>query len=1183
MVHPPFINRRAELSALGRTLGAALSGQPSVVLTAGEAGVGKTRLLREFRGWATGRGFTCWYGQCYEDVRLPYRPLVEALLPQVEKLAPQGAPHAEPIRQFLLQGQAAGLGSTTGDGADRHRLFLALSQAVIAQTRSEPTIWITDDLHWADAPSLDLFEHMVFAMAQAAPREPVPLVLIASYRSRELDARLQRALARFRREEICQDLELSGLDQSDTTELIAGLGVKRPSQQLVSTVRAATSGNPLFVQEVLAHLEKRGALREREGFIVSALDASDVTLPPDLTSAIAGRTRDTSDRCQQILTFASFLGDRFALEDLALIVGSSESELLDPIDEAVEQRVLQSEDREFRFAHPLIRHVFYNEPSTARRQRIHAEIAARLEARITGDADPRVLQIAHHLVRAGPAAPPEKLLHYARRAGDQASGVFAWGEAAHFYEAALVVAGADEASDRLRAELHQLAGYAYDRNWDIGPCRDHYSKAIEGWRELGDLVGAARTLMRKVRSAYTTGTAAYGALPPVDDLERDLQELGEDEPALRAQILETLAGAYWTARQRDKAEDHAARALRIAEQLDDDNLCSVVRGVMGMSHLQTLHVQEALESWERSLEHARRAGNAYAAAQAQQRIPMTLYWLGRLDDAEATALEAREQGELIQDWAGGSLALGVLACLALLRGDFEATEQHAHEAMKLLRRSRYLWGGPTIVPALACARAMRGALAEARDAIDVLVKPDGLFESPEPLRATAEQYRTLLRAYADASPELRAEVEAQPRRPRRRAEFDIGSLAGLCAQVELADLLDSPKLAEPMLEPLSLARERGVVFASGWISLVPRVLGVATALVGRWAEAERHFESAVDVAESSRAKPELARSCLDFARMLSRRAQAEDESRARELVARAGSLFAELGMEPFHARALVLAQDLGVALDPFPTPVQTRGERGGERLSAQEARVLEQIARGRTNAQIADELVLSPKAVSQQAGDVFRKIGVEGRTPATAYAIGRQIETGRAAVEDVITHYAVGGVRESPLIILLTDLVGSTELLERLGDLAGRELLQAHNRIIRECLSEHFGAEVQSTGDGFIMYFFSADAALACAMAIQTQFAEHNRAHPKVPLSVRVGVHAGDPVPDEGRLVGVAVNAAARICSHAKGRQILISDDARRLLAETRMPLEDRGPVLLKGLSRPLRLYDVGWRGGSVH
>jgi len=153
------------------------------------------------------------------------------------------------------------------------------------------------------------------------------------------------------------------------------------------------------------------------------------------------------------------------------------------------------------------------------------------------------------------------------------------------------------------------------------------------------------------------------------------------------------------------------------------------------------------------------------------------------------------------------------------------------------------------------------------------------------------------------------------------------------------------------------------------------------------------------------------------------------------------------------------------------------------------------------------------------------------------------------------------------------DLEGSTALTERLGDTAARELLREHERITREALKAHGGAEIKTMGDGFMASFGSATQALECAMALQRAFATHNETAAE-PVQVRVGMNAGEPIEENEDLFGTTVNMAARIAGQAKGGEIFVSDVVRQLVAGKGFSFVDRGDTTLKGFGEPIRLYE---------
>jgi len=161
--------------------------------------------------------------------------------------------------------------------------------------------------------------------------------------------------------------------------------------------------------------------------------------------------------------------------------------------------------------------------------------------------------------------------------------------------------------------------------------------------------------------------------------------------------------------------------------------------------------------------------------------------------------------------------------------------------------------------------------------------------------------------------------------------------------------------------------------------------------------------------------------------------------------------------------------------------------------------------------------------------------------------------------------------------ILFTDIEGSTALTQRLGDARARELMREHERLTREALASHGGAEVKTMGDGFMASFNSATRALECAIALQRSFAERNESAAE-PLRVRVGLNAGEPIEEEQDLFGTAVILAARIAAQAQGGEILVSEGVRQIVAGKKFLLADRGAVTLRGFEDPVHVYELSWR-----
>jgi len=1070
---------------------------------------------------------------------------------------------------------------------------LAVARLLTNVSEDRPLMLILDDLHWVDPTSLDLLTHVVFAIADSAARRTMRSIVIGTCRPDVTEDRIARGLARLRREEFCETIEIAGLDEPAVLSMIRGLGFARPSHQLVMTVLQTTQGNPLFIDEAMRHLQKRGALSERGGYLVATVDADNLALPQQVTGAIAARINSLTDEHRKLLATIAVLGDSARFNMLQVIIETSEEALLEAIEECIRLRFLESDGSAVRFAHPLMRHASYHSISGARLQRLHLRIAEALQQVYAGNMEGHVAEIAHHLVCAGSLADAGQAVEYARRAADDALSIYAWGEAARFYEAAVSAA---ERSGRFSAhdlaELHYWAAHAYQDDEDAGPAIVHLDQAVAGFEETRDIRGVVQALTEKVRIGFTLTPVSFGTLGDIRPLELALEALGENDSEVRGRAIGTMSQAYFHARQPEKAEALAREALEIAREIQNNALCADAANALATAQMQSLKLSDALDSQGMSVEFAKRTADIRRLCWPLVRKCSVLISLGRLDEATLLMPEACEAAR-VRAWGEYSLAMAYQVSIAYHKGDFAAMQRHAAQVMQTARRSHYPWGAAIALPSLANARTMHGDFDDAEDAVATIAERGEVFEDPGPaVYAMSLIYRGLIKALAgdpEASkrlllPILPAAVEL--------AASDLHSLPSFCALVEAGALIGETELSAPFYEPIRFARERGAVLCPSWGFFIPRILGLIASQNRWWDKAEFHYSEAIELGAQIGTQPELARTYLGYAEMLTARGAKGDAERARKLLVQAVPMFEALRADPFLHRVAQQADRLSaeITLSPRKTPAYP------DHLSGREVEVLLLVANGKSNQQIADNLVLSVRTVGRHVSNIFDKIGVDRRSAATAYAFERGLVTkapvqpmaeiapgGGDGVHQPSRQPAVGPDRslsreQRLLVILFTDMEGSTALTERLGDARAQEVIRAHNAKIMECLERRAGTKIKHTGDGIMASFSSASAAIGCAVDIQQAFLQYNTERPVAPIHVRIGLNAGEPVAEDEDLFGAAVQVAARVAGRAQPGQILVSDVVRQLAAGKEFVFTDRGRVTLKGFGDRFRLYEVQWK-----
>ncbi|ETW92190.1 MAG: hypothetical protein ETSY1_44755 [Candidatus Entotheonella factor] len=206
-----LIGRADQLNQLNQYIQEIYKSEPRIWLIQGEAGIGKTHLLKEIQSVAVTHGLQVYKGRCIEDLALPYLPFMESLFPHLE----QSCDDAEALYEddlamirHLRRGRPVSTPATPEQvQQDKLRLFLSVSRATISLAQQSPALLMLDDLHWADQPSLDLFAYLAFALADQGS---APLLILGTHRPIEPEHPLARLINRFERESIYRSVILPG-------------------------------------------------------------------------------------------------------------------------------------------------------------------------------------------------------------------------------------------------------------------------------------------------------------------------------------------------------------------------------------------------------------------------------------------------------------------------------------------------------------------------------------------------------------------------------------------------------------------------------------------------------------------------------------------------------------------------------------------------------------------------------------------------------------------------------------------------------------------------------------------------------------------------------------------------------------------------------------------------------------
>ena len=408
-----LIGRADELAVLRRAVEPALRGGNALVIVEGEPGAGKTRLLEEIAAEADHLGALVVWGSCLEGDGTPSMwPWVQAVGTVVDALPPG-------VRQKWLDGDLGRLidpregipaGSVLPDSGGQFRLFERVVAVVAEVAARQPLILVIDDLHWADASSLQLFTHL-------AARLPGGAVAIGALRDHAPSPGSEQArmLAAASRVPGHRRIALGPLDLDEVAELVRRETGHVPAVGAVRSIHVRTAGNPFFVRELARFLTAGGQLSESA--------AAQPGVPSTVRDVVRDRLTNLDDDTKDLLALAALIGRDVDLGLLARAADSDIGACLHRLDPLVGLGVLEPTPRDpysFRFTHDLVRESVAGITPPARATHLHVRIADALE-RNQADDETIAERLAYHLWAAGPLADPARTAGALLRAGSCAT------------------------------------------------------------------------------------------------------------------------------------------------------------------------------------------------------------------------------------------------------------------------------------------------------------------------------------------------------------------------------------------------------------------------------------------------------------------------------------------------------------------------------------------------------------------------------------------------------------------------------------------------------------------------------------------------------------------------------------------------------------------------------------------
>jgi DNA-binding CsgD family transcriptional regulator len=942
----PLVGRRAELDRLNAALDSARLGNGALVLLAGEAGVGKTRLTEELADRSS--GVVLW-GRASQVAPTPYGPIVAALRAHL-RVRPDGLDRCGPLRAHLAL-LLPELGEPAKAG-ERATLFEALRCAFEqAVARDEPLLVVLDDLQWSDDATLELLPPLAESLAEQ------PLLLVASYRSDGLprDHMLRHARHELRRGGRLDEIQLGPLEPSETATLLEQILEGAPAPSLATVIHDRTQGVCFFVEELARSLLLTNSLtRGRKGLELAT--GGEVPLPDTVRDAVLIRASELSLEGRSAAEAAAVAGEEFELDLLAKV--SDQDGIAELLNSGM---IIEADGGRAKFRHTLTRESLYADVPWFRRRSLHRQLAAVLEA-----VGAKGMEVATHWLGAKQEREGRDAL---LRAAEESRAVHAYRDATRAGRQAIELWPEGE-DDARRVEALQ----SYANSAELG---GELSEAARAWREI--------CAVRQAEPAAEEGyAAAQSRLAAVLDMRGDrdaalaaraaaAQAYGASGKHAKA-AAERLAMANYLrfAANHSEAIDLARAAVLDANRAERLDLQARALGLKGVAEAKRGDYEKGLRTVRTGLALALEHDLTPAAAELYQRLSVVLYDSADYRRAKETldsALElCRRANEPVTE-------LACVTCMIYVLRECGEWAEALRLGRELIDAGTAVWYTEGILGVIYSAqgnlrsarRMLASTLAAASqeghynmtvDAIAGLAHLAAIEDNPE---EAAERCRSLLALWESSEDH----------------HYAISGLRfGASFFSREGDLAQAHACAE------ALARISSETGHSDALAALASSIGETALATGDAQTAAERLAHAVELHRSLDLPYERAQIELRAGVAL---AASGNRELALERLGDAYRTAKKLGARPLAAEAAGEVAALGESVVKR-LGVRAAADADGGGLSRRELEVVRHVAAGRTNREIAQELFLSPRTVDMHVRNALRKLDCRSRVEAAQRA-----------------------------------------------------------------------------------------------------------------------------------------------------------------------------------------------------
>lgn len=1002
VVCPVVVGREEALQTLSAVLDMDRESDSPVVLISGEAGIGKSRLVSHLLARVVASRFPnvrVLRGYCFEpDRSLPYAPVLDllrrevaasgreelvaragAFAPALARLRPELADHnAELARQIPLD-----------PASEKHQIFTALVTLFQRLAEDAPVLVVVEDIHWCDDIGLELLLYLAHQLCAQLCAHPCRLLM--TYRSDEVHPSLRHLLAMLDRDRLAHEIALNPLSLAEVDMMVRAIFTLNRSVRpdFLATLYELTEGNPFFVEETLKALVTSGDIYYRDG-IWDRKDIADLRIPRSVHDAVQRRLAGLSAEAREVLSVAAVIGQVFDFALVQELTGHDEPTLLGLLRELIGAQLLVEVSAErFGFRHALTRQAVYRELLARERRRLHRAVADALVRLYPSSLDAYVADLAAHYHAAETW---DESLDYARRAGERSMALYSPRAAVTQFTRAL------EASHRLALvtdpALSLSRGRACEMLGDFAAAQSDYETALTTAQQAGDQGHECEALLAlgqlwAGRDYAVTGGYFQQAL---DCSER----LGDE--TLRARCLNRVGNWHLNLDRPALALEHHQRALEIFERRGDEYGVAETLDLLGMASLLHLETGRGAVALRRAVSLGRRLGLRQTVSSSLATLSLcgvvVQTIICALDPVEARmgAVSARESANSAQaiGWrAGEAFGLEMLGSCLVARGEYR-------EALDAARRGVAIADEIAHQQWMTCGRWLLGFIyyelmdyVQAREHLERGLRMAREIGSRHWIGCTAGFLALACAALGDFS---RADAACAEALPNGLALHSMGQRQAVYGHAVAQLARGRADAALRALDALLGAASTGAPAEAPRPPYVLHARARALVLKGTLAEAERDLMEALDGARTLGAHAEIWRIHVTLGELYRRQRRPADAARAFSDARQALE-----GRVPYLPEGPLGVAFLRAAVAQLPAPARRASGAHHSGLTPREREVARLVAAGRSNREIAGDLIVSERTVESHISNAFLKLGISSRAQLAAWAVEKGLvgETAR--------------------------------------------------------------------------------------------------------------------------------------------------------------------------------------------